>query len=58
MLGPLKRLRVLVVGGDKGSIRSRTCCGEEKLAPAKALLARIENQTSIWLSHDAWVGMK
>jgi hypothetical protein len=42
----------------KASIGSRTCRGEVKLAPARALLTRIENQTSIWLSQQAWVGMR
>jgi choline dehydrogenase-like flavoprotein len=42
----------------KASIRSRTCRGEVKLTPAKALLARIENQTSTWLSQEAWVGRR
>ena len=42
----------------KASMRSRTWRGEVKLAPAKALLTRIENHTSTWLSQDAWVGMK
>jgi hypothetical protein len=27
-----------------------------KLAPIKARLERTENQTSVWLSQDAWVG--
>ena len=28
-----------------------------KDAPSSDLLARIENQISIWLSHEAWVGV-
>ncbi|MGC2203238.1 MAG: hypothetical protein WA633_24245 [Stellaceae bacterium] len=42
----------------KASIWSRTCPGEVKLVPDKALLERIENPTSIWFSHAAWVGVK
>jgi hypothetical protein len=38
----------------KASIWSRTCHDAVKLVPAKALLERIENQTSIWFSHEAW----
>src|SRR5882762_6932184 len=34
----------------KASICSRTCRGEVKLAPAKAWLERMENQTSTWLA--------
>ena len=39
-------------------MRSRTCRGEAKLVPVKALLERIENQTSTWFSQEAWVGLK
>ena len=42
----------------KASICSRTCRGEVKLAPAKAWPERMENQTSTWLSQEAWVGVK
>jgi hypothetical protein len=42
----------------KASIWARTWRGEVKLAPARALRARIENQTSTWLSQDARVGIK
>jgi hypothetical protein len=42
----------------RASIWSRTWRGEVKLAPAKAVVERMENQTSTWLSHEACVGVK
>jgi hypothetical protein len=39
-------------------MKARTCRGEVKLAPAKAWLEWMENQTSTWLNQEAWVEMK
>src|SRR5215472_5795396 len=40
----------------KASICSRSCRGEVKLVPTRALRDRIENQISTWLSQDACGG--
>jgi hypothetical protein len=58
LLGPFKGLGVLVVGGDKRIDLSAQLARRGAAEAGQALLARIENQTSTWLSQDAWVGMK
>lgn len=37
---------------------STSCLTLRKLAPFKAARLKMLNQTSIWFSHEAWVGVK
>ena len=57
-LGPDERLGVDIIGGDEGVDVAVNSFRLLKEAPESALAARIENQISIWLSQDAFVGVK
>jgi hypothetical protein len=58
LLGPLERLGVLIVGSNEGVDLVANLPRRGEADAGQGLLARIENQTSTWLSQEAWVGMK
>ena len=57
-LGPNERLGIDVIGGAEGVDVGISSFRLLKDLPISALAAKIENQISIWLSQDAFVGVK
>jgi len=56
-LGPAERVSVLVVACNEAVDMLHEFLDTAEGIPCSDWLARMEDQISIWFSHDAWVGV-